>query len=93
MANGQIMIIGSDNRPFPLISAALGPKQLDFKLTFTYTKEEIHTMFELMKAGRIDFDIYTTEKAPLIQAQEKLEALASSKLNVARVLLMPNQEI
>lgn len=90
MANGQVMIIGSDNRPFPLISAALGPKQLDFKLTFTYTKEEIHAMFELIKAGRIDFRIYTLEKAPLAQAEEKLEALASGELNVARVLLVPN---
>lgn len=90
MANGQVLIIGSDNRPFPLISAALGPKQLDFKLTFTYTKEEIHTLFELIKMGRIDFSVYTIKTAPLTAVQETLEALASGKLNVARVLLTPN---
>lgn len=90
MANGQVMIIGSDNRPFPLISAALGPKQLDFKLTFTYTKEEIHTLFELIKLGRIDTSVYTTQTAPLSQVKEKLEELASGELTVARVLLTPN---
>ena len=90
MANGQVMIIGSDNRPFSLISAALGPKQLDFKLTFTYTREEIHTLFELIKLGKIDTSVYTTQTAPLAQVKEMLEALASGKLNVARVLLTPN---
>ena len=91
MANGQVMIIGSDNRPFPLISAALGPKQLDFKLTFTYTKEEIHTLFDLIELGRIDTAVYTIQKAPLIQAEEMLKGLASGDIQVARVLLMPNR--
>lgn len=91
MANGQVMIIGSDNRPFPLVSAALGPRQLDFKLTFTYTKEEIHTLFNLIKLGRIDTSVYTTQKAPLRQAKEMLEGLASGQIQVARVLLTPNE--
>lgn len=91
MANGQVMIIGSDNRPFPLVSAALGPKQLDFKLTFTYTKEEIHTLFDLIELGRMNTSVYTTQTAPLTCVKEKLQELASGKLTVARVLLTPNE--
>ena len=90
MANGQVMIIGSDARPYPLVSAALGPKQLDFKLSFTYTKEEIHTLFALIREGRIDTSIYSIEKAPLEQVEEKLKGLASGEITSARVLLMPN---
>lgn len=89
MVNGQVIIVGSDNRPFPLVSAALGPRQLDFKLSFTYTKEEIHTLFELIKFGRIDTSVYTIQKAPLDNAKEKLEELSSGKLDVTRVLLVP----
>ena len=90
MANGQVLIIGSDGRPYPLASAALGPRQLDFKLSFTYTKEEIHTLFALIGEGKIDTSVYTIEKAALEQAEEKLKALASGEIQCARVLLMPN---
>ncbi|BAK46566.1 MAG: zinc-dependent alcohol dehydrogenase [Eubacterium sp.] len=89
MANGQIMVIGSDGRPYELVSAALGPRELDFQLSFTYTKEEIHMLFEMMASGMWKTDIYTTEIADLDQAIEKIEELASGKLDVARVLLKP----
>lgn len=92
MANGQVMIIGSDNRPFSLISADLGPRQLDFKLTFTYTKEEIHTLFELIGVGKIDTSVYTIQKAPLGQAEEMLKGLAAGGIQAARVLLTPNEK-
>ncbi len=90
MANGQIMVIGSDNRPYPLVSAALGPRQLDFKLSFTYTKEEILTLFRLICAGRLDTSLYTVKTAPLTDVKAQLEGLASGEIQVARVLLMPN---
>lgn len=92
MPNGQVIVIGSDSRPYPLVSAALGPRQLDFKLSFTYTKEEIHTLFELISAGRIDTSVYTLQKAPLSSVKEQLEGLANRKIRVARVLLTPNGE-
>lgn len=91
MANGQVLIIGSDNHPFPLVSAALGPRQLDFKLSFTYTREEILTLFRLIGSGKLDTAVYTIETAPLEEAERKLQQLASGELQVARVLLMPNK--
>lgn len=90
MANGQVIVIGSDSRPFPLVSAALGPRQLDFKLTFTYTREEIHTLFQLIEAGKLDTSVYTIQTAPLSSVKEQLEGLASGEIQAARVLLTPN---
>ena len=92
MANGQVIIIGSDNRAFPLVSAAFGPRQLDFKLSFTYTKEEILTLFRLVCAGRLDTSIYTLKTAPLMDVKAQLEGLAAGEIQVARVLLIPNQK-
>lgn len=91
MANGQVIIVGSDNRPYPLVSAALGPRQLDFKLSFTYTKEEILTLFRLICAGRLDTSLYTLKTAPLADVEAQLKGLASGEIQVARVLLMPNE--
>lgn len=91
MANGQVIIVGSDNHPYPLVSAALGPRQLDFKLSFTYTKEEILTLFRLICAGRLDTSLYTLKTAPLSDVKAQLEGLASGEIQVARVLLMPNE--
>lgn len=91
MANGQVIIVGSDNHPYPLVSAALGPRQLDFKLSFTYTKEEILTLFRLICAGRLDTSLYTLKTAPLLDVKAQLEGLASGETQVARVLLMPNE--
>lgn len=93
MANGQIMMIGSDGRAYEMVTAALGPRELDFKFSFTYTKEEIFTLFELLSLGKLDTAVYSLEKAPLDQAIEKLKQLASGQLDVARVLLEPNGEI
>lgn len=90
MANGQVILIGSDSRPFPLVSAVLGPKQLNFMLSFTYTKEEILTLFRLIGSGRIDTSLYTIQTAPLSAAKEQLEGLASGSIRAARVLLTPN---
>lgn len=91
MANGQIMLIGSDGRAYEMVTATLGPAEYDFKFSFTYTKEEILMLFELMALKKWSTDIYSIEKAPLSQAIEKIEALASGRLQVARVLLMPNE--
>lgn len=89
MANGQVMIVGSDGRAYGLVSAALGPRELDLKFSFTYTKEEIHTLFELIAAGKWSTEIYTIEKAPLSEAVGMVEKLAAGELDVARVLLEP----
>lgn len=93
MANGQVMIIGSDGRPWELVSAALGIFQYDLKFTFTYTKEEVKMLFDLIGNKKISTEPYTIEKAPLDDAIKKLDALASGELEVARVLLMPHGEI
>ena len=92
MAGGQIMLIGSDGRPYELVTAALGPKEYDLKFSFTYTKEEIHTLFELIDEGKLATDIYSLEKAPLSEAIDKIEALARGEISAARVLLMPGEE-
>lgn len=92
MANGQVIVIGSDNLPFPLVSAALGPRQLDFKLSFTYTKEEVHTLFRLIGANKLDTSVYSIFTAPLQDAEKMLQKLSNGELQVARVLLMPNNE-
>lgn len=89
MSGGQVLIVGSDGRPYELVSAALGPREIDFKLSFTYTKEEIYMLFQLISTGKWKTDIYSIEKAPLSNAIEKMEQLANGKLDVARVLLMP----
>ena len=89
MANGQVMLIGNDGRPYEMITAALGPMEYDFKFSFTYTKEEIKMLFELISMGKMDMSIYSLEKAPLSQAIEKVKQLANGELDVARVLLMP----
>lgn len=89
MSNGQVMIVGSDGRAYGLVSAALGPRELDLKFSFTYTKEEIRTLFELIAMGRWSTDVYTIEKAPLSEAVAAVERLAAGELDVARVLLMP----
>jgi 2-desacetyl-2-hydroxyethyl bacteriochlorophyllide A dehydrogenase len=90
MPSGQVMLIGNDGRPYQLVTAALGMRQLDLKFSFTYTKEEIITLFGLLQSGKLDTAPYTIVKAPLEDAPAKLEELATGKLEVARVLLMPN---
>lgn len=90
MANGQVLLIGSDPSPYGLVTAALNPRELDLKFSFTYTKEEIHMLFDLISLGKWSTEVYTLKKAPLDQAVEKIQALASGKLDVSRVLLMPN---
>lgn len=92
MAGGQVMLIGSDGRPYEMVTAALGPKEYDLKFSFTYTKEEIHILFELIAMGKLKTDIYTVEKAPLSRAVEKIQALSSGTLEVARVLLSPEMD-
>ena len=68
MANGQIMLVGNDGRPYEMITAALGPMEYDLKFSFTYTKEEIHTLFELIALGKLKTEVYSIEKAPLSDA-------------------------
>ena len=89
MSGGQVVLIGSDGRAFDLVTAALGPRELDLKFSFTYTKEEIHMLFDLIALGKWDTGIYTLQKAPLSQAVEKIKQLGSGELDVARVLLEP----
>lgn len=91
MSNGQVMLVGSDGRPFELVTAALGPFEYDLKFSFTYTKDEIAMLFDLIQMGKLDTSIYSIEKAPLADAIKKVEQLASGELEVARVLLMPNE--
>lgn len=93
MPSGQVILIGNDGRPYPLVTAALGHRQLDLKFTFVYTKEEITMLFNLIRLGKLDTKAYSILKAPLEDAVNKLEALATGKLEVARVLLMPNGTI
>ncbi|NTV89214.1 MAG: alcohol dehydrogenase catalytic domain-containing protein [Clostridiales bacterium] len=93
MPSGQVMMIGNDGRPFQLVTAAIGHHQTDMKFSFTYTKEEIAKLFSLISAGKLDTSAYSIQKAPLSEAIDKLEAIASGKLEVARVLLMPHGEI
>lgn len=93
MPSGQIILAGNDARPFPLITAALGPHQYDLKFTFTYTKEEIKMLFDLIKSGKLVTKPYSLIKAPLDEAIDKLTDLSEGKLEVARVLLMPNGKI
>ncbi|MCD8218683.1 MAG: alcohol dehydrogenase catalytic domain-containing protein [Clostridiales bacterium] len=89
MPNGQVMLIGSDGRPYEMVTAALGPMEYDFKFSFTYTKEEIRMLFDLIAMGKWSTDIYSTQKEPLSKTIEMMEELASGRLDVARVLLMP----
>ena len=89
MAGGQVLVVGSDGRPYELVSAALGPRELDFKLSFTYTKEEIHMLFEMISTGKWSTEVYSLKKAPLSQGIEMVQALADGTLDVARVLLEP----
>lgn len=93
MAGGQIMLVGSDGRPYELITAAMGPMEYDLKFSFTYTKEEIHMLFDLIRSGKFGTDLYTVEKAKLEEAEEKIIQLSKGELDVARVLLTPNGEL
>ena len=93
MANGQVMIIGSDGRPFELISAALGPMEYDLKFSFTYTKEEIHQLFEMIRMGTFKTDMFELLKAPLEDVEKMIIAQTQGTVDVARVLLTPNGEM
>lgn len=93
MPSGQVILIGNDGRPYQMVTAALGHRQLDLKFTFIYSKEEITMLFNLIRLGKIDTKPYSILKAPLEDAVNKLEAIATGKLEVARVLLMPNGNI
>ena len=90
MAGGQIIEIGSDNRPYELITAAMGPFEYDIKFSFTYTKEEIYQLFEMITAGKFRTDMFKTVKAPLEDAEKMIKAQTEKKIDVARVLLTPN---
>ncbi|MBP2645798.1 MAG: Tdh [Firmicutes bacterium] len=92
MPSGQVMLVGSDSRPYELVTSAIGHKQCDLKFSFVYTKEEIGMLFDLIGAGKLDTSPYSLLKVPLEDAISKLEELATGKLNVARVLLTPNVE-
>lgn len=89
MPSGQVILIGNDGRPYQLVTAALGHHQYDLKFSFTYTKEEITMLFDLIGKGKLSTAPYSIVKAPLADAITQLENLASGKLEVARVLLMP----
>lgn len=93
MANGQVMLVGSDGRPYEMITAAMSPMEYDLKFSFTYTKEEIQMLFELITAGKFTTDLYTLQKAQLEEAEWKIIQLSRGELDVARVLLMPNGEV
>jgi threonine dehydrogenase-like Zn-dependent dehydrogenase len=93
MSSGQAMMIGNDGRPYELITAAVGHRQIDMKFSFVYTKEEILMLFDLIGKGVIDTTLYTLHKAPLDDAIQMLDDLADSKIEYARVLLMPHGEI
>lgn len=90
MPSGQVVMIGNDGRPFPLLTGALGPRQLDLQFSFTYTKEEIVKLFDLLKNGKLDVSAYTRVVIPLEDTLPYMEKLANSELSVARVLLKPN---
>ena len=93
MPSGQVMLIGNDGRPYQLVTAALGHHQFDLKFTFTYTKEEITMLFNLISSGKMSTTPYSLKKAPLEDAVRLLDELAAGKIEVARVLLMPHGEI
>jgi threonine dehydrogenase-like Zn-dependent dehydrogenase len=93
MGSGQVMIIGTDGRPYELVTAAVGHRQIDMKFSFVYTKEEILMLFDLIGKGMIDTKPYSIFKAPLDDAITLLDDLADGKIEYARVLLMPNGEI
>lgn len=89
MPNGQIMSIGSDSNPAQIRTAALGPMEYDLKFSFTYTKEEIHQLFEMICSGKFSTEVYTTYKAPLEKAEQMIIDQIQGKIDVARVLLAP----
>ncbi|MBQ9032329.1 MAG: alcohol dehydrogenase catalytic domain-containing protein [Parasporobacterium sp.] len=89
MPNGQIMSIGSDANPAQIRTAQMGPMEYDLKFSFTYTKEEIHQLFEMIRAGKFRTEVFTTYKAPLEQAEQMIIDQIQGKLDVARVLLEP----
>ncbi|MBR3401006.1 MAG: alcohol dehydrogenase catalytic domain-containing protein [Parasporobacterium sp.] len=89
MPNGQIMSIGSDPNPAQIRTAALGPMEYDLKFSFTYTKEEIHQLFEMICSGKFRTDIFTICKAPLEKAEQMIIDQIQGRLDVARVLLAP----
>lgn len=93
MPNGQIMIVGSDGNPYELVSAALGPMEYDLKLSFTYTKEEIHQLFEMIVSGQFKTDMFKVIKAPLEDVEKMIIAQTQGTVDVARVLLTPNGEV
>ena len=89
MANGQIISIGSDGNPAELRTSKLGPMEYDLKFSFTYTKEEIYQLFEMIRSGQFRLDMFTLHKAPLEEAEQMIIQQAEGTLDVARVLLMP----
>ena len=89
MANGQIISIGSDGNPAELRTSKLGPMEYDLKFSFTYTKEEIYQLFEMICSGQFRLDMFTLHKAPLEEAEQMIIRQAEGELDVARVLLMP----
>lgn len=93
MPNGQIMLIGNDGRPFDLVTAALGPMEYDLKFSFTYTKEEIHQLFEMIVSGKFNTDMFEIEKAQLEDVEKMMIAQTQGTIDVARVLLVPNEGV
>lgn len=93
MANGQIMLVGSDGRPYELVTAAMSPMEYDLKFSFTYTKEEIHMLFELITQGKFGTELYSVQKVGLEEVEKKMIQMSRGELDVARVLLMPNGDM
>jgi threonine dehydrogenase-like Zn-dependent dehydrogenase len=93
MNSGQVIMIGSDGRPYQLVTAAVGHRQIDLQFSFVYTKEEILMLFDLIGKGSIDTKPYSIFKAPLDDAIKMLDDLADGKIEYARVLLMPHGEV
>ena len=89
MPGGQIMIIGSDPAPAQIRTAALGPMECALKFSFTYTKEEIHQLFQMIRSGMFRTEMFSVYKAPLEQAEQMIIDQIQGKLDVARVLLEP----
>ncbi|MCR5083258.1 MAG: alcohol dehydrogenase catalytic domain-containing protein [Parasporobacterium sp.] len=92
MAGGQVMIVGSDPRPAEIVSAAMGPMEYDLKFSFTYTKEEIYELFELITSGMFKTDMFSTMKVPLEDAEKMIIEQVQGKIDVARVLLSPDMK-
>ena len=89
--NGNIIMVGISLAPIsvPMVSAVL--KEINFKGSIAYTKEEFDDVIKLLANKKIDLEKFIDDVVILEDVQHAFERLTSGKDAAVKILVDPNK--